>query len=157
LKSRHQAMIGAKVPGRVEKMLVEEGTKVRKGQLIAVLEHSDLRAQVESRKAMILRSEAELKEAKADLEMKDRKARRQQALLARGNASAEEVDQHVSARNMAAAKADALAAAVALQRAMLQEAEETIKNMHIIAPFDGTIVTKEAEVGETITPGGMGA
>src|SRR5262245_4098842 len=37
IKSRNQAMIGAKLPGRVEKMLVEEGMRVKKGQLLAVL------------------------------------------------------------------------------------------------------------------------
>src|SRR5947209_4585141 len=48
LKSRNQATIGAKVPGRLMELYVEEGSRVRKGQLLAVLEHNDLDAQLES-------------------------------------------------------------------------------------------------------------
>ncbi|MBX6311789.1 MAG: efflux RND transporter periplasmic adaptor subunit, partial [Isosphaeraceae bacterium] len=156
IKSRNQAMIGAKVPGRVEQMNVEEGMKVKAGQVLAVLEHNDLKAQLESRKAMLRRSEGELKEARADFELKDRKAQRWSRLLNRG-ATPEEVDQALADRAKAAARLTALEAAIELQKAMIHETEETIRNMHIIAPFDATVVSKEAEVGETITPGGMGA
>ena len=58
LKSRYQAMIGAKIPGRVERMLVEEGSKVKKGQVLAVLEHNELKAILASRKAMAAQTEA---------------------------------------------------------------------------------------------------
>ena len=157
IKSRHQAMIGAKAPGRVEAMLVEEGTKVKKGQTLAVLEHNDTKALLESREAMIDRSVAELTEAQADFEVKDRKAKRFSELLRRQTATVDETEQVLSARDMARAKVLALQAAIKLQRAMLHETQENIANMHILAPFDGTIVNKSAEVGETITPGGMGA
>lgn len=157
LKSRNQAKIGAKAPGRVEAMYVEEGTRVKKGQVLAVLEHNDIKAVLESRQAMVERSAADLKEAKADLEVKDRKAKRWIQLLSRGTATVEETDGYVSARDMAASRLRSLEAGLALQKASTHEIEETIRNMHIVAPFDGTILTKEAEVGETITPGGMGA
>lgn len=157
IKAHLQAMIGAKVPGRVETMYVEEGSRVAKGQTLAVLEHNDMKAQLESRKAMIARSRAELAEAQADYAWKDRRARRYTALQERGTASVEEIEQYLFERDMAAARVDALKAAIELQTAMLKEVEETIANMHIIAPFAGTVVAKEAEVGETITPGGMGA
>jgi RND family efflux transporter MFP subunit len=157
LKSRHQAEIGAKLPGRVEAIYVEEGNKVRKGQVLAVLEHNDFKARLDSGKAQIERSTAELKEATADFEVKDRKARRWTQLLSRGTATIEETDGYVTARNMAAARLLSLEAAIHYQKAFLNEMEETIRNMHIIAPFDGTVLTKKAEVGETITAGGMGS
>jgi RND family efflux transporter MFP subunit len=157
LKSRNQAKIGAKAPGRVESMFVEEGTRVKKGQVLAILEHNDLKAVLESRRAMIERSAADLKEAKSDLEVKERKAKRWTQLLARGTATVEETDGYVSARDMASARVRSVEAGLSLQKASMNEIAETIHNMHIIAPFNGTILTKEAEVGETITPGGMGA
>ncbi len=156
LKSRYQAMIGAKVPGRVEKMLVEEGSTVREGDLLAVLEHNDLLALLESRKAMIARSKAELIEARSDLSYKDRKAQRLMKLQAMSQSSVEELDEAVANRNMSAARLRALEAAIALQQSMAKEVEASIADMHIVAPFDGTVVEKAAEVGETITPGGMG-
>lgn len=157
LRSRHQAMIGAKAPGRVEKMLVEEGSVVKQGDLLAVLEHGDLEAQLQSRKAMVARSRAELGEARADLAYKERKAQRLANLQARAQASEQEVDEAMASRNMAAARVRALESAIGLQESMVREVEASIADMHIVAPFDGTVVEKAAEVGETITPGGMGA
>ena len=138
-------------------MLVEEGSRVKKGQILAILEHNDTKAVLESRKAMIERSEADLTEATSDLEQKDRKARRWVELLKRQTATVDETDQHVSARDMAQSKVLSLLAGIHLQKALLKESEETIANMHIVAPFDGTVIAKEAQEGETITPGGMGA
>src|SRR5207248_974220 len=62
----------------------------------------------------------------------------------------------VSAREMAAARLEALAASIKLAVASMHETEEMIHNMTIHAPFDGTVVSKEADLGETIIPGGMG-
>ena len=155
--SRHQAMIGAKIPGRVEKMLVEEGMKVKKGQILAILEHNDTLATLESRKATVRRTEAELAEARADLRDKERKAKRLVKLRVSNHSSVEELEAAETARDMCAARVDALQEAVKLMGASAKEVEETIQNMHILAPFDGTVVSKESEVGETITPGGMGA
>ena len=54
LKSRYQAMIGTKIAGRVERMCVEEGMKVKKGDTLAVIEHNDLKAMLASREAQTL-------------------------------------------------------------------------------------------------------
>ena len=156
IKSRSQAMIGAKVPGRVERMLVDEGSRVEKDQLLAVLEHNDIRAMFASRKAQVSRAEAELLEAEVDLREKDRRVRRERMLRVQGRSSPELEEQAQAERDMASARSEALRAGIALMTAMAREAEETIRNMHILAPFAGTVVVKQAEVGETITPGGLG-
>ncbi|HVJ85008.1 MAG TPA: efflux RND transporter periplasmic adaptor subunit, partial [Caulifigura sp.] len=54
------------------------------------------------------------------------------------------------------AKRDTLDAAVALAEAKVQETEQFKENMIVRAPFDGTVISKDAEVGESILPGGMG-
>jgi RND family efflux transporter MFP subunit len=156
IQSRHQAKIGTRGAGRVERILIEEGTKVKKGDVIAILEHNDLDALLESRKAMVKRSEAELNEAKADLADKELKAKRWTKLRTLNQASMEEAEQRVVARDMCLAKVEALGAAIRLAVASLHETEEIIRNMTIRAPFDGTVVSKEADLGETIIPGGMG-
>ena len=51
LKSRSQAMIGTKIPGRVERMYVDEGMKVKKGDTLAVIEHNDMKAMLASRRS----------------------------------------------------------------------------------------------------------
>lgn len=157
LKSRNQSSVGAKVPGRVQEILVEEGVRVKKGDLLAILEHDDVDAQLASRRAMTLRAEADLLEAQADLDEKQRKARRTDRLAQRSTISVEEKDTNDSAVRKAEAKLVSLKATIELQQQMLNETKITRENMFIRAPFDGTIVKKEAELGEMITGGGMGS
>jgi RND family efflux transporter MFP subunit len=157
LKSRHQALIGAKLPGRVERMFVEEGTRVKKGQVLAVLEHNDLKAMLASRRAMLERSRAELREARVDRKDKERKAKRAARLSLTRSVSAEEAEQTAAASDMAEARVAALEAAINLQAANVAEIEAMIRNMHLFAPFDGTVVEKQGEEGEVITPSAMSA
>lgn len=157
LKSRYQAQIGAKVPGRVREIKVEEGTRVKKGEVLAVLEHEDLRAQLESRKAMLARSTFDLEEARSDLITKRDRAMRYQRLSSLGQSSDEEADKAISDWRMTESRARSLEASIKLQDSMITETEVAIEDMLIRAPFDGTVVAKGAEVGETIMLGGMGA
>lgn len=158
LRSRNQAQVGAKAPGRVEVMAVEEGDKVEPGQILAVLEHNDLKAALASRQATVTRTKAELREAEADFRDKQRKVQRQETLVTQYKTSSrEELEASIAQRDMAEARVEALRANIAFVEATAKETEETIRNMHIVAPFAGTVLAKGAEVGETITPGGMGA
>lgn len=163
IKSVNQASIGAKIPGRVEQMLVKEGDKVvgphgdEPGQVLAVLEHEELKAQLAQRKAMLARTRAELKQAINDYELKDMKARRRSQLGSRGGVTGEELEDVLYDRKTAESKVDALEAGLAMQEAMIRETETQIADMFVRAPFDGTVTEKGAEVGETILLGGMGA
>src|SRR5262249_13199 len=104
LKSRNQAMIGAKVPGRGMELHADEGRRVKKGQVLAILEHNDLDAQLESRKAMAARAQADVIEARADLEYKQTKADRARRLQNKNvSVSVEEMQQATSAVDMAIA------------------------------------------------------
>jgi RND family efflux transporter MFP subunit len=157
LKSRYQAMIGATLAGRVERMYVEEGSKVKKGDILAVLEHDELKALLASRRAMLQRNNAELLEARVDLKEKEREARRATRLHAQKTVSVEEVEKTNAAKDMAAARVNALEASIKLTEANVVETEETIRKMHLYAPFDGTVVEKQGEEGEVITPSAMSA
>jgi RND family efflux transporter MFP subunit len=153
LISRSKATIAAKVPGTIEQLYVEEGSKVKKGQILAIIQHEDVKASLASRQAMVLRTEAELQEARADSRDKERKAARETRLFAQNHTSTENVEKAKAEEEMAAARVAALEAAMSQMKASVREVEETIRNMHILAPFDGTVISKDAEVGETI---GMG-
>lgn len=150
LKSRHQALIGTKLPGRVEKMCVEEGMRVKKGDTLAILEHNDLKASLASREAQTLRTEAELDEARADLWEKDRENRRVTRLFAQKSATPEESEKALAGQKKAAARVAALEAAVKLMKSNVEEIKATIAMMYLYAPFDGTVVEKQGEQGEVI-------
>lgn len=154
--SQHQAKIGAKSAGRIEKLNVEEGTPVKKGDILAVLEHNDMKAMLESRHAMMERTSAELTEANSDLAEKERKYKRNATLYGQRNIPVNDLETAMADRDKANSRVRALEAGVKLMQANIAEVEENIRNMHIIAPFDGTILDKQAQEGETIIPGGMG-
>jgi RND family efflux transporter MFP subunit len=150
LRSRYQALIGTKLPGRVEKMCVEEGMKVKKGDTLAVLEHNDLKAMLASREAQTMRTAAELEEARADLWEKDRENRRVGRLYVQKSATPEESEKAMSGQKKSAARVAALEAGVKLMKSNVDEIKATIVTMHLYAPFDGTVVEKQGEEGEVI-------
>ena len=156
LKSQKQAMIGTKVAGRVEEMLVQEHDHVKTGDVLAVIEHHDLLAMIENRKASLEKSKADLEEAKAELWEKGREADRSERLVAKRMMPPEDFEKATSARKMATARVASLAAQIKMTEAGLKEMEYTLKyQMHIMAPFDGTVVEKQGEVGEVINPMAM--
>jgi RND family efflux transporter MFP subunit len=155
LKSRNQTDVGCKVPGRLQEILVEEGSHVRRGELIGVLEHSDIDAQIASGRAAIERARADLLEAQADLDEKARKERRTEKLAERQMVSVEDREQALAAYRKAEAHLVSLKAQIEYQQQALKQSEVMLENMFIKAPFDGTVVKKEAEVGEMITGSGI--
>jgi len=156
LKSRYQAMIGTRIAGRVEEMRVHERVKVKKGEILAVIEHHDMKAMLDQRKASLLRCEAELEEAKVELWDKERQEKRLERLIAKNMVPQEDYDKALAARKMTEAKLSALAAGVKVVKANIEETEATIKyQMYLYAPFDGIVVEKQGEVGEVINPMAM--
>jgi RND family efflux transporter MFP subunit len=155
LKSRYQSMIGTKIAGRVEKMCVEEGMKVKKGDVLAVIEHNDMKAMLASREAQTVRTAAELEEARADLWEKEREERRVSRLFNQRSVTAEESEKAMAGRKKATSRVAALEAAVKFMKANVEEIRATIATMQLYAPFDGTVVEKQGEEGEIITPTAM--
>ncbi|MDR3620203.1 MAG: efflux RND transporter periplasmic adaptor subunit [Paludisphaera borealis] len=156
LKSRFQAMIGTRIAGRVEEMRVHERAEVKKGEILAVIEHHDMDAMLLQRKASLIRCEAELEEAKVELWDKDRQEKRLERLLAKKMTPQEDYDKAIAARKMTDARVSALEAAIKAVKANVDETEATIKyQMYLYAPFDGTVVEKQGEVGEVINPMAM--
>jgi RND family efflux transporter MFP subunit len=157
LESRWQAAVGAKVPGRIAEIPVEEGTVVKAGDVLAELEHADLDAMLGSRKVAVALAEAQLAEAKFNVTQSERDYARQQDLAKRKAGVTADLEKAQTARDASKMILQAREASVAAAKNAVREAEEAIRNMFIYAPFDGTVVTKDAEKGESIMPGGMGA
>ncbi len=155
LKSRYQAMIGTKLAGRLERMYVEEGMKVTKGDTLAIIEHNELKAMLASREAQLLRTQAELEEARADLWEKERENHRASRLLAQRHVTPEDAEKAQAGEKKAVARVAALEAGVKLMQANIKEIQATIATMFLYAPFDGTVVEKQGEEGEVINPMAM--
>jgi RND family efflux transporter MFP subunit len=133
-----KAAVASKGTGRLERLFVEEGDKVKKGDLIARLEDQDVTAALE-------KARADLAVARADSADARRSVDRLETLLKSGLSSKAEFD-------AAEARYGRVAATILSARAAVRGAEVSLENTRIRAPFDGTVLTKNADVGEVVAP-----
>ena len=138
LVARHQSVISSKIQGRLSALYVEEGSFVKKDEVIARLEDSDYKAAVAKAKADIIYAEANLAEM-------ERQARLQQGLFKDKVVSQDALDAANSRVQLAKATIEQDKAALQMQVANLEFTE-------IRAPFDGVVVKKMSEVGESVAP-----
>jgi len=156
LESRQQAKIGARGVGRIETLNVEEGTRVKKGEVLAVLEHADMLAALAATKAMLRRAQTEVGEHEVEIARTKREHERSEKLRPSRALTETEHDTARFQYEAAVARLESLKAAVNLAEARVREAEQVNENMFVRAPFDGTVISKDAELGESILPGGLG-
>jgi HlyD family secretion protein len=138
LVARRKAVVSAKIQGRLSELRVEEGSKVRQGEVIARLESIDYEAQVKRAQAAVQRAEADLAENRRQLKLA--------ADLARERIVAE--DQ----KDAAQSRVRIAEAALSQAHAEVSYAEAQLQNTFIRAPFTGVVVKKMAEVGESVAP-----
>jgi HlyD family secretion protein len=152
--ARTRASVSSKVPGRLAYLGVSEGSYVQRGQVIARLENADYEAQVAQAEANLTSNQARLMEAETDRDQLEREARRLRDIRARNPQliSQQEVDAGETRATTAAARARSAAAQVAAAQAALRFARVSLENTEIRAPFTGTVLRKEAEVGEVVAP-----
>lgn len=138
--AQRQASVSSKGTGVMVYLGVVEGDKVKKGQIIARLDDRDIQAQLDQAKSGLQLYQAQLNEVQNSYN-------REKELFSRGLSSQQNLDQAETTYNM-------LLANIEIAKARIQEAEVSLENMIIRAPFDGTVLTKNAEVGEIVAPFG---
>ena len=149
---RRRATIAAKITGRVTGVFFDEGTHVRDGQLLATLDDSDAKkalatakADHDSAKAAIADYEVQLKNARIVLH-------RTEGLKNAGVETQEHLDSARTAVDSLQAKIDLSKAQVNASEARILEAQQAVDNCTIRAPFEGIVVSKDAQVGEMVSP-----
>jgi RND family efflux transporter MFP subunit len=156
LESRRQAKIGARAAGRIDAIFFEEGDRVSKGEILAELDHKDLDASLAAAAASVELAKATLVEQEIAIELALADKVRAERLWESRSSAESEYDQAQFGYRTALARKSSLEADIALAEARRQQAEQLRENMFIRAPFDGTVISKDAEHGESILPGGMG-
>ncbi len=150
--ARRRATISAKITGRVSEILVDEGMKVEKDQVLARLDDAPFKAQLALAEAQLVAARRAVTETEVRLAQARLTERRVQGLRSNGVASQADLD-------AAKADADALAAQLELQRQQVevagrqvgvarQELSETV----VRAPFAGVAISKDAQPGEIVSP-----
>jgi len=139
VQPREKVEIKSKVAGQVEKVFVEEGQVVKKGQTLLRLDPTDIRREV-------ARSEAEVAQAKNAIEyatmMLDRKKR---GLAERGVA---QIDVDIAENELKVRRVSLQTADVALSAAL-----DRLRYTQIVSPMDGTVIQRGIQPGELLTPG----
>ena len=152
--ARTRAAVSSKVAGRLAYLGVAEGSFVQSGRVIARLENADYEAQVAQAAANLASTRARAVEAEADHDQQERDARRLRDIRTQNAqlVSQQEVDAAETRAATAAARVRSAAAEITAAEAALRFARVNLDNTEIRAPFTGTVLRKEAEVGEVVAP-----
>lgn len=150
--AQRKAAVASKATGRLEWLGVREGSTVRQGEVIARLENRDVTAKLEQAAANVKLAQANLVQAEAELREAERAFNRSRELLERKFVSQAAHDAAVSRYDKAKAAINGQRAAVAVAQANYRAAQVEVEQTLIRAPFDGVVLTKNANVGDVITP-----
>ena len=138
--AQRKASVSSKGTGILVYLGVVEGDKVKKGQIIARLDDRDIMAQLDEAKSSLQLNKVQLTEVENNFN-------REKELFDRGLSSQQSLDRAESVYK-------SLLANISIAEARIRAAEVALENMIIRAPFDGTVLTKNAEVGEIVAPFG---
>ncbi|MDQ7785833.1 MAG: efflux RND transporter periplasmic adaptor subunit [Desulfomonilaceae bacterium] len=152
--AQRKAAVSSKATGRLEKLFVEEGRAVKKGDILAQLENEDLEATLEEAKALLRVAEASLRNAEAELRDATLNYHRMQSLRETGSVSTQTFDSAEARYKKATAIHRRAQFETERAAASIKVAEVNLEYSLIRAPFDGVILTKNADEGEVVAPFG---
>ena len=149
---RRRATIAAKITARVVEVLIDEGMEVAEGQVLARLDDSDAQRRLVAARTARDATAAAIANLQVNLANAERELKRQQDLEREGVAS-------VQALDLARTTAESLGAQIAAAReqvraadAQIAVAQQDVDNCTVRAPFAGVVVSKDAQVGEMVSP-----
>jgi len=149
---QRRATVAAKITGRVTGVFFSEGQYVHKGYVLATLDDSDARkslgtaiANRDATRAGLLDLQVQLKNAEIELH-------RAQTLRAAGVQTQEALDNATTNVNSLKARIELTDQQVTADDARIRESQQAVDNCTIRAPYDGVIVSKDAQVGEMVSP-----
>jgi HlyD family secretion protein len=167
IESRREVQLGFDLVGRITDVLVDEGDRVKLGQVVAHLAPDQLRAEVQAAsagvplaKAAIARLAAEERRARATLAFAEQEAVRLRTLAASGSMSARDLD--LAEQQLALAQADVervratqteAQKSVAVASSTTASKEATVTRAVLVSPFDGLVVRRFKDPGDTVVVG----
>lgn len=147
-----KAAISTKATGRLEWLGVQEGSRVKSGEVIARLESLDVAAAREASVASVNAAKANLEQGEAEMRDADAAYQRARDLFAKKFISEASLDTAKARAEKARAAVSSLRAAIGVAEANVRSASVSVEQTLIRAPFDGVVLTKNANVGDIITP-----
>ena len=149
---RRRATIAAKITGRVIGVYFDEGVHVKEGQILAKLDDSDVKRALDSAVADRNSTRAQIADYEVQLKNAELLVHRSKELQAAGVQSQEILDNAVTSADSLRAKIALTKEQVAAAESRINEAQQAVDNTVIRAPFEGIVVSKDAQVGEMVSP-----
>jgi RND family efflux transporter MFP subunit len=155
--AQRKASVASKITGRLVSITVEEGSTVKKGEIIARLESQDMAALKDQAAANLDVARSGLEQAKADLHEATLSLNRTGKLFERNLVAKADFDATEATYKKAMAAVKSAEGGIRAGQAALRGAEVSLEYALIRAPFDAVVLTKNADVGDIITPLGAAA
>ena len=149
---RRRSTVAAKITGRVKEMLVEEGMQVTEGQVIARLDDADAKARHAAAQAELQVAQAAIREIEVNAADAQRTLARIKNLHREQVASQENLDHSKAAADALGARRKLALEQVQAADSRLAVARQDLENCTVRAPFSGIVVSKDAQVGEMVSP-----
>jgi membrane fusion protein (multidrug efflux system) len=146
------AMVTAEIDGPVSEVRVVDSQKVKRGDILVVIDDTDAKLSMRQAEADLARAHAQVAAAKADLERSGIDLKRRQALVGSGSVSGDELTHVKNGASNARAALDAALAAEALAQARLDKAKVDLGRTVIRSPVDGVIARRQVQLGQRVQP-----
>lgn len=155
--AQRKAAVASKITGRLVFLGVEEGSRVRKGEIVARLENEDAVAAKNRASANVNAAKASLEQAMAEFDDAVLNFNRMVQLSQKGSVAKSEHDAAEARLKRAKASVSAQRAAIQAAEAAMKETEVVLEYTNLRAPFDAVVLTKNADIGDIVTPLGAAA
>ena len=150
--AQRKSAVSSKATGRLEWLGVEEGSVVRQGELLARLENRDTAASKDQAAANLAQARQQLEQAQVEQKDASRALSRAKELVSEGIIARADYDTAEARYQRGVAASAAAQAAIRGAQAALSGAEASLDYTLIRAPFDGVVLTKNADVGDIVSP-----
>jgi RND family efflux transporter MFP subunit len=149
---RRRSTVAAKITGRLNQVLVEEGMRVAADQVLATLDDTDIKVRIASAEAERSATQASLADLRVGLKNAEREFTRQSRLHEEGISTKQAIDAAEIAVESFEARINSVEEQIKAAEARIQVARQDLENTVIRAPFGGIVVTKDAQRGEMVSP-----
>ncbi len=147
--------VGSHDIGRIQRVLVKEGDTVKAGQVLAIFDTIDQKSAVAAASSRVAVAQARVATAQANLAEIDQKVAREKPLVEKGAENRAVLDDLVAQQRSLAEQVKAAQAEVLASQAERSTLDVSLAERTLVAPMDGTVVSKPREPGEVASPGDL--
>jgi RND family efflux transporter MFP subunit len=150
--ARRTATVSSKVTGKVVEVLIEEGMKVKEGQVLARLDDTNIKAALNVTQAQLESAKTAVEETRAQLKLAEQEFQRATNLARQNIASQSDLDKAESDAKSLEARLARQERDITVAERQVAMGQQQMDDMVIRAPFAGIVTTKDAQPGEMISP-----